>query len=422
MATREDVQQAFKRVLERFEPRRVILTGLMGARFNNEEVVNVANQPGFVYVRVHGNESSVVKAANEATAVGYNLPVRLVRDELEPRSFRVIGRNHGAYPIWAGQTSTWLADHAAQHQFGGGDQAGRDVVWVHKRQFTPLMARPTSGTTHMYVEDDFYEWEDELKYFPGQFSPDMAPYRPTGGYGRRYATLYLDGDDELVKILQGDEFRVIPPPTGTTYENISVIGPEVGINLCAVLLATGTTSIWWDSTVDIRPIVGAPGTAYPRTWLELTDTPDAYAQGDRLSRVNHAADALRLGPRLFTLSRDIDHASGTWYDLWVDGISGTYMDVGADTAWTFIVPVVGLEAGATQRFSHQLQGIVWNDGGSVSGTYGKINLHESVTGTFIRAAFYDGDDTLRIQVRRVAPIGLTGWAATVQLAEVAAPT
>ncbi len=259
MTTRAEFVQVLQQVLNEREPRRIIHTGFLGTRVTGAKVVEVPERPGFVYVRLRGDASSVAIAFNERVPPFYDTPVRLMVDEFDPKVYRILGRNIGVYPTWPASAS--IGSHGAQHQFGGGDQAGRDIVWVHKGQFTAMLARPIGdeGTMQLYVEEDWYEWGSGVYYFAGAYSPDLASYRPTGAYSQKYVTLYFDGADETVKVLEGTEYQVYPYPPTDPHNYVPTISSLLGINLCSVSLGTGTSSIWWDRIWDIRPVIrGGP--------------------------------------------------------------------------------------------------------------------------------------------------------------------
>lgn len=133
----------------------------------------------------------------------------------------------------------------------------------------------------------------------------------------------------------------------------------------------------------------------PLTWKEIT-----FGTGSQVHR-NVAA-----------------HTDTTWYSLFTDGAAEQLL-LPADTAWTLKVLVVGLTAGAAERWSYELNGFAVNDGGAmtvVSGT--PVNITESDAAYDVQLVADDTNDAVEVQVRRNGGSDYDiKWRATVLTAE-----
>ena len=108
------------------------LSGLLGITLDGEELVFVPSRPGFVYVRLMGNDRELVQAQNTKVSPVYNLPVLLER---RGDRYVILGVDELRYSSW-GSNTPFLPQHAAQHIFADNDGAGGDVVY--RRHFCVL--------------------------------------------------------------------------------------------------------------------------------------------------------------------------------------------------------------------------------------------------------------------------------------------
>jgi hypothetical protein len=251
---RRNLRAAMDKLLDKKQDKPILYPALCGAYVNGQKTLNVSGRSDFIWVRLRGATSEVIQSFNDAVTPHWDLPILVFRDPLFPDIWKVWGRDITQYADW-GDVS-YLPRHADAHMFAGGN-TGADVVWVFKRQFMPLMARPNpTGTMAVYVQSDYYYWNGRYKWWPGSGTADLSSYKPTGGFNAKYITLLLDGDQGLLEILDGTEFNAIYPPDDPS-EFIPAPSPDQGIPLVGVKLLTGTFQIGWGELFDIRNIVSA---------------------------------------------------------------------------------------------------------------------------------------------------------------------
>jgi len=241
-----------KNVLEKKANKIPEIVGSVG-RYNEsgQKEIVVPGQPDFIWVQLRGQVSEVVKAFNDTVGLNFGMPVKLIREPDNPRYYRVIGRDIGKYQDWGGPAYGIVA-HGDSHSFADAEAAGRDVVFIYRRQMVqPMLCHPQSTPDMtVYVEPDYYFWAGEFRYFEGGSSADLTSQLPSTGSGV-FVLIYLDGGTGTVQFLTGDEFSLIYPPDPLA-DAIPEISPSIGIPLAAVYLTSTTTSINWGSILDIR--------------------------------------------------------------------------------------------------------------------------------------------------------------------------
>jgi hypothetical protein len=229
--------------------------GLLGTYdANGQEVVDVENRPDFVYVRIGGNFGEVIEAFNQSVFPEFNTKVLLQKSQLG-NFYEVFGRDVAQYPTW--DQNAFISVHALTHSFGVGDNEGGDPVFIYKRQLLqPLGVHPNpTGAYSAIVEGDFYQWQDDTRYFPGATTVDFSYLKPTGSTAK-FVTVYLDGLTESIKYYTGVDFYPSVFVTGT-IDYIPDVAQNVGIPLAAIYLTSGTSEIDWDSIYDLRPFLKA---------------------------------------------------------------------------------------------------------------------------------------------------------------------
>lgn len=124
-------KKAFRGALNRLDlhkkTKEAEIPGILGFTVNGLQVVNVPYRPGYVYVRLRNNTSEVIQAFNENTPALYNLPVIIIRDEVDKSRYKVKGRDLGAYQNW-GTSNLYVGDHT--HSFFTGFLAFDDAVFI----------------------------------------------------------------------------------------------------------------------------------------------------------------------------------------------------------------------------------------------------------------------------------------------------
>lgn len=250
------------RLIDTKQDRQQYIGGLLGTYVNGVATVRVANQPGYVYVRLNGSYSEVITAVNGVVTETYNLKVIVTIPPENPSIYIIkaidlnqygsLGTSGGA----AGSNSN-LPHHGDTHSFG----IGVDPTFIYKRQIMqPMSAHPTNPiSNHAYVEPDFYIWQNQVKYFYGANTVDLTTAKPPSGNYGRYLTIYLDGVTNSLAYLTGTDFIIWPfPATGSLN---TIIAPliSIGIPLAAVILTSGSVSFDWPSFKDIRNFLDGGG-------------------------------------------------------------------------------------------------------------------------------------------------------------------
>lgn len=306
---------SLSRVLGTKEDKTEIITGILG-RYNQtgSKEVDVPNRPSFVWVRLRGQDSDQVEAFNDSVGPVWGLPVKVIKDPLLPRSYRVEGRDSGKPIDWA---TNPLPFHGPQHSFSGSTAAGRDIAWIYKRQMVqPLLARPQS-TPNMtvYVEADYYYWNGAFSRFAGASSASLTPLKPGSGLAR-FVLVYFDGGTGTVKLLSGSTFSALVSPADL-FVLIPTISPSIGMPLAAVYLTYATTSIDWSVLYDMRIMLftGAGGIPFAHG----LDPSHGYHTGQL-----DAADVLVADPSGYFAYSDLE---GVLINLWEN-------DGGSLRVWT----------------------------------------------------------------------------------------
>ncbi|KKK61526.1 hypothetical protein LCGC14_3013460, partial [marine sediment metagenome] len=147
-------KKALEEILGKKQEKLKLVPALLGAYFNGQKTIVVANRPDFVWCRIRGSTSEVVQAFNETVANHYDLPILIYRDPNAPDIYKVYGRDIRQYDDWGG-FSFGLPPHGRSHSFGGSE--GNDPVWIYKRQYLPMLPRPVAtGTMSIWIEPEFW--------------------------------------------------------------------------------------------------------------------------------------------------------------------------------------------------------------------------------------------------------------------------
>lgn len=263
---RDQLIAALATILSGKEDRTEYISGALGTYDSaGTQIITVTARPDYVYVTVRGQQSEVIQAFNDKVYLQFGLPVILIKDPLQPQSYKILSRDSGKYQSWGGNAG--LVNHGNQHSFSGDTSAGVDVVYTYKRQMAqPLLCHPQSTLDMtVYVESDFYYWNGSYVRFAGAASASLTPYLPMPGL-LRFVLVYMDGATNTIQFLQGTDFlqdTVLFPPTGGVVAQIPSLNPSVGIPLSAILLDAAMTSVGWDSLYDMRPMLSTPAGTLP---------------------------------------------------------------------------------------------------------------------------------------------------------------
>lgn len=223
--------------------------GRLGIPIDGIRQVNVANRPGFVYVRLRDNSNELVQAFNESVSPVYDLPVLV---EFKNNRYVVIGRDTDRYSSW-GSDSSYLPAHASQHSMLANQMGGGDPVFVDGRQMMPGAAYPsgTLGGPNVLISDFLFRNKlGNWLYIGNTGTADLNTLRPNGS-NARMVLVCLDYTSGGFVILTGSTFSA-------TLTGTSQIWPYVPNNnldqvpLAAIRIVSGTTSIGWDNIYDAR--------------------------------------------------------------------------------------------------------------------------------------------------------------------------
>ncbi|KKN62739.1 hypothetical protein LCGC14_0508580 [marine sediment metagenome] len=248
---RKAFEGAFGEALKGKVDKPVIHPGLLGAYLDDgRPVVTVSNRPDYVWVRIRGATSEPIQAFNDTVGRHFDLPVLVARDENNPIRWKVIARDVGAYADWGG--GGYLPSHGLDHSFAGAPNTGGDIAWIYKRQFMPLLPRPSdTGTKSIYVEAGYYFANGKYNWWPGSGSAGFESFQPTGAHNSKFVTVYIDPDDGILQYTAGPEFNAYEP-SGTFTNFIAMPDSEQGIPIAAVYLTSGTQWINWSEIYDLR--------------------------------------------------------------------------------------------------------------------------------------------------------------------------
>jgi hypothetical protein len=223
----------------------IYIPGILGFTINGDNVVDVPNRMGYVYVRLHSNLNEVVQVFNDKVSPVYGLPVLVIRDDIDTTRYRIYGRDTGAYENWQ-TSSAYIPRHGDQHSFGSGD-----ITWVYDQQLVPLLVYPsgTYGAGTVMIAPDYIWHNSDWMSVGGTGTASLFPYKPTG----TSASLVLVSIDAYGN----------PKLTAGTFPAVGITGgaallpylPDpamTDIPLAMVRLVSGTSSIGWENIYDLR--------------------------------------------------------------------------------------------------------------------------------------------------------------------------
>ena len=276
-----------------------IISGFLGTFADGKEIVIVPNRPNFVYVRLTG-DNETVQAFNERVSPIFDLKVLVEVPHEGMDYYQIFGRDTQQYENWDGKS--FLPRHGGEHSFGDGN----DPTFIWQRQIIEPLGgtpQPTGNIMQIYIQQGLYEWSGQRKYWGGGWSPSYISVLPTGSFGQ-YFTLYLDGDDGLLKNVTGTSFAMLPfAPTGTV-DLMPTIDINDGIPLLSVLITSGTTRISWDAVFDLRHFINAGKPVLSTNISGFSDGSVIFVSGSSLHENNakfnwnNTYEALLLGSNI----------------------------------------------------------------------------------------------------------------------------
>lgn len=368
--------EALDRTLEAKEDSVDKVPALLGAYVNGQKTIIVEDRRDYVWCRVKGNTSEVVKAFNaHAGGVGHHwdLPILIAKDNINPDIWKVMGRDVRRYATWETtgdlpQSSPYLVPHGRDHSFSAQAGMGADPVWVFKRQMMPLLPHPApTGTMGIEIGSDFYYARGHYRWFNSTGTIDLDGFKPTGATDGRFVTIYIDAQTGNPAYLTGTEINVITPPIDPG-EYIPIPTFDQGVAVAAIFLLTGTARIGWGEIYDLRQ----PHTPVPFTGTAISIYDESVLQGgiDHFNFVGGSVQAIVSG----TIAHIVHAAPGGADQLGVFGLddgvplgTGTSIDWGyglnASLSGTVLAPSLDMEPDYIWGGDHQFSGSTttfWN--------------------------------------------------------------
>jgi len=249
MATREEAQRHFKKIMATKEPRHEVKRGLLG---NGSGTIRVVGRPDYVYVRINGDSTALHQCVSHKVADIEGTPVLLRKLDT--------GSGWEVYDVdvamladvgdgWNG-ISRIIPTHAETHEWLDG-APGLDPVNINLRSLVPLRCYPKDTTTiTVRVAPLRYSYSGEAKRFAGG-DLNLTSYQPAAGLAR-YVLTYLDPRTNTLGAQPGgiDTYSAaidLPVPTM----------PDIGIPSALVRVWGNRSFLDETDIVDYRMVLGA---------------------------------------------------------------------------------------------------------------------------------------------------------------------
>lgn len=251
------LKDAFTQQKKQTEQYNQPLFGMMGIVLGGQKVVEVPNRNAYVYVRLRNSQSEVIQVYNNKVAPSYNLPVKLER---QGNRYVILDVDTTRYDNNWSSYSPYLARHGNTHSFDLETGGGGDVVWVHGRQFMPLLAFPSGsiGSPNAIVapyilRNDNGTW----KYVGNTGTASFTPYNPPNSGTAVMGLIVLDTNSGNPYLIIGSGSTFSDTITGTSqiYSYIPPLTNPRDIPIAAVRLVSGTSRLTWDNLYDVRQFV-----------------------------------------------------------------------------------------------------------------------------------------------------------------------
>lgn len=234
-----------------------LITGILGIPLGGKRLVEVPNRKPYVYVRLRNNQNEVIQAFNNQVAPSYNLPVIVER---QGNRYSVISVDTQRYENNWTSFAPFLPRHGNTHSFDPEGGGGGDIVFVHTRQFMPMLAIPSgsSGGPNVVLSSYVLKRDDNTWVYVGNTgTQNLTPHNPTGS-SAVMALVYLDATNGNPGFLIGSGSYFSNTITGTNQvvpyiPNIT--NPSTQIPISAIRLVSGTSAISWDNIYDVRQFI-----------------------------------------------------------------------------------------------------------------------------------------------------------------------
>ncbi len=282
-----------------------IITGYPGRPLgNNQYELRVPGQPGWIYLRIQGEDEDAVELVSAYNIGAAPDPTLLVHAELLRGKYYILRPDAVAATELYGESSESAAVPPHSGAVGGGN-----VDPVTGTRFLPLTATPVDAANSMEI----YVW-------PGQYyNPvtglamdwpggviDLAPVVPAVSEEQGPILVGVDRNDTLGAL----DGTTVPLGTQMTRQDFLDIDQTV-VPLMGILLVEGQTDLtdWANIIVDLRPFVSLPSNIVGSMTVVEGAAPATPASGEAALFVDTADSHLKIKNDAGTIT-DL-HASAT---------------------------------------------------------------------------------------------------------------
>jgi len=263
------------------------IPGELGISINGHRRTEVPNRGQYVYVRLRSNLSEVVQAFNEKVFPGYNLPVLV---QWNNNRYEITGRDVQRYPEWEAD-NPYIARHGNTHSLDvEGREIGTDPVWVYPYQFMPSLVSPfdVNLVENVYIHPYTINYNGEWKTYGNTGTPSILSYSPTTG--KSLVLVTVDGDTGNPALFSTTGTFISESVSGVAglVSYLPVVNTQRYLPLAFVELSSGTSSVGWHNTYDVRQFLSSGAGSGEYKYIDF-DTNGAPAP-ETLGRLSWNAD------------------------------------------------------------------------------------------------------------------------------------
>lgn len=307
-----ELTSSVRNLKKQTEPRLKLLSGNLGITLGGQQVVDVPNRSGWVYVRLLNNTSELIQAYNGVVSPIYNLPVRI---KYANDRYEIYGRDTFRYQNWG--TTPSLIPHGITHTFNKLDKnSSSDVVWVHQEQFYPLAPMPSGTSGGLIVAPYIYNWFGDWKYAGNLITPDVVSNQPTGSATSKLMLLCLEGDTGDYHFIEGNEAPYSSTGIVDLLPYLPSYDPMIDIPIAFIRISAGTSVIGWNEIYDVRQFYGreiAGGTGSSGGGIEeapINGTPYSRQDAGWISAITGSSSGAPYNSSNFTGTAWVDLTDG----------------------------------------------------------------------------------------------------------------
>lgn len=242
-----ELRTAVRRLLNSVQPRLPTAHGLLGDGHGN---VDIPTRPGYVHVRLYGDDSQLEQVFAKRWSATEGTPVIVGELPQQPGFRQLIDIDWGTWLNQGGYSYTgtaYLQQHGWTHEWDRGD-----TTYIAAEQFAPMGLGPTSPATwEAFVRPGIYPYGTSYKHWPGGFTDDLETLVPTVP-GFRYIGLYIN---PVTNTLHGVTGSVVPPDYYPWYDYIPTLPTGTIIPIGVIELGWGNTTLGTQNIHDLRGFV-----------------------------------------------------------------------------------------------------------------------------------------------------------------------